>query len=297
MAILAINPRLGTLQVAVSNGNYYETSTFPLPTIGDSMIEETLLSWLEELEISPSDLQQVITSNREPELSAWLGSFLHVPVQIMEPGQAAGCTQALVTGTPHLQRRCLADTYIFTHLAWAEAALRQLNAEETNFIVAHLDEEHQFAALQGQTVLDVLTSQDEGPFALRQSGALPFDGVLDLCMEATNREEVLHTLHHEGGLAGYLGLADLEELWFSTAEGSALVREALIYQIAKEIGALATVLSGNVDGIILSGDLTKYKPFVESLSERIDFIAPVSVHPGNQTLPALLARSKVSSEE
>lgn len=288
MAILAIDPRMGTLQVAVSDGNRYETSTFPLPSIEDTVLEEQLLSWLEALEVKRGTIQRIIAPNRHLELSDKLSRVLNAPVRIMDQAHLSG-SYACVTGTPWLERRCLAETFIFTYLVKQESRMRSIALDEGRFIVAHLDERHQLGALCGQEALDVLTSLDEGPFALRESGGLPFDRVLDLCMEGNSRDEVLHILQEKGGLAGYLGLKNLEELWICKAEGADLIREALIYQIAKEIGALATVLEGDVDSIILSGDLTKYKPFVSALRERIDFIAHVSVHPGNQTLSALLA--------
>ncbi|HKM43792.1 MAG TPA: hypothetical protein VJZ70_07345 [Limnochordia bacterium] len=293
MAILAVYPHRKSLQVAVWNGTLYETSTFPLPAVGDTIIEEQLLPWLTSLEIRKEDLQHMVTVGREPELTAWLANKLDTAVKVIDASTPNACSSvALVTGTPCLERRCIADTFIFTYLVRQETKRRALVLDEEQFIVAHLDEEHQLAALCGLEVIEVLTSLDEGPFALRQSGGLPFDRVLDLCMEASNREEVLHTLHDCGGLFGYLGLENLEDLWTCRAEGADLIREAIVYQIGKEIGALATVLRGKVETIILSGDLTKYKPFVRALTERIDFIAPISVYPGSQALPALGANAR-----
>lgn len=290
MAILAVYPHAKTLQVAVWDGALYETSAFPLLANGDTLIEEQLLLWLAALGIAQEDLKSIVAGGRARELTTWLGQEFTANVHVIDPGIPSDCTPlSLVTGTPFLQRRCLSDSFIFRYLVDQEARREGLNLDERQFIVAHLDEEHQFAALRGRTVLESLTSLDEGPFALRQSGGLPFDRVLDLCMEASNREEVLHTLHDEGGLFGYLGLNNLEDLWTCRAEPADIIREALIYQIGKEIGALAAALQGKVHSIILSGNLTKYKPFVETLTERVGFIAPISVYPGNQALTALRA--------
>ena len=113
----------------------------------------------------------------------------------------------------------------------------------------HLDEVHQLGAVVGTKVVDCLTSLEEGPFALRQSGGLPFDGVLELCSQHQGREEVLDALNQNGGLHGYLGLERLEDLFDLQGEQADLVRQALVYQIAKEIGALAAVLEGKVDAV------------------------------------------------
>ncbi|HBG02650.1 MAG TPA: butyrate kinase, partial [Firmicutes bacterium] len=127
------------------------------------------------------------------------------------------------------------------------------------------------------------------PFGLRQSGGLPFDGVIDLCVASGNREQTLGVLHSEGGLEGYLGVQGLEELWSKQGERADLIREALIYQISKEIGALVTVLKGRVDALILGGDLVDAKPFGQAIKRRIEFLGPIVMYPGNQVLPALLA--------
>ncbi|MCK9524825.1 MAG: hypothetical protein M0R49_02730 [Limnochordia bacterium] len=290
MAILAVYPHAKTLQVAVWDGTLYETSAFPLPTSGDTLTDEHLLPWLASLEIAKEDLKCIISGHRNLEFASWLGHELDTPVQVIDASTQEDCSPlALVLGTPLLERKCAADAFIFRFLVCQEAKRWRLDVNEEQFIVAHLDEEHQFAALRGTAVLDSLTSFDEGPFGLRQSGGLPFDAVLDLCMAASSQEEVLDILHDKGGLYGYLGLDNLEDLWTCRAEQASLIREALVYQIGKEVGALATVLQGQVHSIILSGDLTKYKPFIEALTERVGFIAPISVYPGSQALAALRA--------
>lgn len=197
-----------------------------------------------------------------------------------------GCyPQGYVTGTPVVKRRCEAETSIFVSLVRQEAEKRDLDVDKFQFIVAHLDEEIQLGALIGLSVVDVLQSLDEGPFALRQSGGLPFDSVLDLCMAHDEREQVLSVLHEKGGLSSYLGVQSLQEAWEERGEYADLIREALVYQIGKEIGALATVLKGQVDGILLGGELVKYDSFIEALKKRIEFVAPISLYPGKQILP------------
>ena len=66
-----------------------------------------------------------------------------------------------------------------------------------------------------------------------------------------------------------------------------LVYDAFIYQVAKEIGAMSTVLKGQVDAIILTGGIA-YSPFVvDDLKKAIGWIAPVKVYPGEDELLAL----------
>ena len=47
------------------------------------------------------------------------------------------------------------------------------------------------------------------------------------------------------------------------------------------------MLSGKVDAIVLTGGLAYGKRFVEEISERINWIADVIVHPGENELQAL----------
>ena len=290
MAILAIYRHSRTLQVAMWDGLRCETGVFPLPATGDGTTRQQLMSWLGAFPVTSEDLQFIVTSERELEFTTSLATYLGIPTYTIDPTTPNEYPPVTsVTGTPVLERGCTADAFIFKYVVRQEAHHKGLNLSDQGFIVAHLDEENQLGALRGTNMLDSLTSFDEGPFALRQSGALPFDSVLDLCIAAGGREEALELLHGQGGLAGYLDLQNLEDLWACHGERADMIREALVYQISKEIGALATVLKGNVHTILLAGELTKHEPFVEALTKRIGFVAPISVYPGNQGLPALLA--------
>jgi butyrate kinase len=61
----------------------------------------------------------------------------------------------------------------------------------------------------------------------------------------------------------------------------------MAYKIAKEIGAMAAVLSGRVDRIVITGGIAHSRKLVGEVSERVAFIAPVLVLPGEEELEAL----------
>lgn len=65
------------------------------------------------------------------------------------------------------------------------------------------------------------------------------------------------------------------------------VYEAMAYQIAKEIGAMATVLKGNVDAVILTGGAAHSRLLTSWIEERVRFIAPVKVYAGEDEMAAL----------
>jgi len=57
--------------------------------------------------------------------------------------------------------------------------------------------------------------------------------------------------------------------------------------VAKQIGAMAAVLEGEVDRIILTGGMANSKRIVHDISRRVKFIAPVALVPGEEELEAL----------
>jgi butyrate kinase len=61
----------------------------------------------------------------------------------------------------------------------------------------------------------------------------------------------------------------------------------MAYQVAKEIGANAAVLEGEVDAIFITGGIAYDETFVSWIRERIAFISKVFVFPGEDELQAL----------
>ena len=70
-------------------------------------------------------------------------------------------------------------------------------------------------------------------------------------------------------------------------EYAKLVWDAMVYQICKEIGAMAAVLSGKVDDIVLAGGLLRFGEIEETIRSRCGFIAPVTAYPGEFELEAM----------
>ena len=53
------------------------------------------------------------------------------------------------------------------------------------------------------------------------------------------------------------------------------VIDAMIYQTAKEIGAMATVLDGDVDAVLLTGGIANDEYITGQIEKRVKFIAPI----------------------
>ena len=95
-----------------------------------------------------------------------------------------------------------------------------------------------------------------------------------------------------GGWTDLLGTADALEVERRIQSGDTyakLVYETTAYQIAKDIGAYSAVLSGKVDGILLTGGLAYSAYLVKIITEMTSFIAPVQVFPGEFEMEGLAA--------
>jgi butyrate kinase len=95
-----------------------------------------------------------------------------------------------------------------------------------------------------------------------------------------------------GGLVAYLGTNSAVEVEKRIAQGDGKARavyEAMAYQIAKEVGAMATVLEGRLHGVVLAGGLAGSVMLVEWIRRRIAFLGPVLVYPGEDEMGALAA--------
>ena len=88
----------------------------------------------------------------------------------------------------------------------------------------------------------------------------------------------------------HLGTNDAQEVERRIAAGdehARLIYEAMAYQIAKEIGLMATVLSGDVQGIALTGGLAYSEMLISWIRQRVEWIAPVLVYPGQREMLAM----------
>jgi butyrate kinase len=136
-------------------------------------------------------------------------------------------------------------------------------------------------------------SIEEGPFGPDRTGSLPVRALIKLCCSGVMTEKQLDRhVFGDGGLFAYLGTRDLIEVERRIESGTgdqeaAAVFEAMIYQIAKEAGAMAAVLQGKVDAVLVTGGMAHSERAVERLRSYVDWIAPVEIYPGEDELRAL----------
>ena len=166
--------------------------------------------------------------------------------------------------------------------------------ETANFIVCHIGGGVSITAhCQGKMIDSNGIINGEGPMAPTRSGALPAVDLMDLCYSGKwTRDEMYKRITKSGGFVDHLGTSDAIEVNEMIAKGdkyAKLIYDAFQYQIAKEIGAMAVVLKGKVDAIILTGGISHDKGLVANLNEQVGWIAPIEVRAGEFEMEALAA--------
>jgi butyrate kinase len=186
---------------------------------------------------------------------------------------------ARMSGLKELPRRSLGHALNIRKVAFNVAKAHGKALNEMNMIVAHLGGGISVAPLRHGRMVDVNNANEQGPYSPERAGMVPAVALMRLCFaEGATEAEVVKRLTRTGGLVSYLGTNDAREAQRRSDAGdteAALVLEGMAYQIAKEIGAMATVLEGDVDVIVLTGGLAHNQAIVRWVTERVGFIAPV----------------------
>lgn len=202
---------------------------------------------------------------------------------------------ARISGCPELPRVSLVHALNIKAVAAEVAREEGKKIAEVNYIVAHLGGGFSIAPYRQGRLIDVNNANDSGPMSPERAGTLPLQSLLRLCFSGKYQfNELKKMLLGRGGMFAHLGTSDCREVTKRIEAGdekARLVLEAMAYQIAKEIGAMATVLKGKVDAIILTGGVAHNPYIVKWVTERVSFIAPVKVKPGQKELHALAAHA------
>ena len=164
--------------------------------------------------------------------------------------------------------------------------------EDLNLIVCHMGGGCSIGAHVHGSVVDTQNALDgDGPFSPERSGSLPTGQLVSLCFSGKyTAGEVRKMLAGHGGLVAYTGSNDMRDLLKAAAEGDkeiAATVDAFHYQIGKEVGAMAAVMKGKVDQIILTGGIAYGQETVDAITDMVGWIAPITVYPGEDELLAL----------
>ncbi|MCF7797990.1 MAG: butyrate kinase [Lentisphaeria bacterium] len=199
---------------------------------------------------------------------------------------------ARISGVPEIERKCRAHALNMKAVARKAAEKLDIEYGESRFVVAHMGGGISVGALVGGAIHDVNDALlGMGPFSPERAGALPLAGVIKMAYSGEyTREALERKFSKESGLKGYLGTADLQDVERMVRQGdeqAKLIYQAMVYQIAKETGAMTAALDGRIDAIILTGGMAHSDQLGEDLIHKVERFGRVLVYPGEGELEAL----------
>ena len=260
-----------SLNVIVGRGGLLK----PIPG-GTYAVSDALLADLKK------GVQGQHASNLGGILAREIGDKLGIPSYIVDPVVVDELTdKARLSGMPELPRRSIFHALNQKAVARRFAKENGKRYEDLNLIVIHMGGGVSVGAHDHGKVVDVNNILDgEGCFDL-----------VKMCFSGKyTQQEIYKKICGNGGFNAYLHTNDARVVEKMAQEGNAeakLVQDAFYYQIAKDAGAMAAVLCGKVDQIILTGGIA-YNPHTrEILEKHLGFIAPITVYPGEDELLAL----------
>ena len=193
------------------------------------------------------------------------------------------CGYARITGIAGVYRR--AQTHVLNQKAIAikHAEEHNLSYDSSSFIVCHIDGGITVTAhLNGRMVDSTEGAGGDGPFSPTRLGSIPAMELANY-METHTPEEVRTMCSRSGGFVSHFGTSNaktIHDMMVSGDRKAETIWNAMVYQICKSIGAMAAVLEGKVDAILLTGGLVRFKDIPEKIEQRCSWIAPVFTYPG-----------------
>ena len=250
-------------------------------------------------ELSRRDAERVHASGLGAPLADEIARSVGIPAYIVDPVCVDEFDEvARISGLPEIERKSLSHALNLKAVARRAAGDLGRPYSDLNMVIVHLGGGISVTAHRQGRMVDVNQALDgTGPFAPERAGGLPVGDVVRMCFGIhpyedldLSYEEMFKKLAGQGGLVAHLGTNDAVEVEARIRAGderALLVYQAMAYQIAKEIGAMATVLKGKVDAVVLTGGLAYSKMLLGWIRERVSWIGPVLIYPGEDEMLAL----------
>ena len=271
-----------TLDAVVGRGGLLKPIEGGTYAVNDAMLEDLKIGYQGQ---HASNLGGIIANEIAKELN--IPSFIVDPVVVDEMEDVAR-----VSGMPEIPRKCIFHALNQKAVAKRYAREHDKKYEDLNLIVAHMGGGVSVGAHKAGRIIDVNNALDgEGPLSPERSGSVPIGDLAKLCFSGKyTLEQIKKKINGNGGVVAHLGTNDFRDVVKLMSEGDekgTLIFNAFTYQVAKEIGKCATVLSGKVDAIILTGGIAYGTLVTAAIKERVEFITKVEVYPGEDELLAL----------
>ena len=271
-----------TLSAVVGRGGMLKPIEGGTYAVNDAMLEDLKV-----------EVQGPHASNLGGILAKSIGDEVGVPSYIVDPVVTDELADvARMSGTPDIPR--VSKFHALNQKAVAKRYGKESGKgyENLNLVVVHMGGGVSVGAHNHGKVVDVNNALDgDGPFSPERAGSVPAGDLIKLCFNGKYTEaEVYSKIVGKGGFVAYLNTNDVKGTIDKMEEGDKACTEvynAFVYQIAKAVGEMSAALSGKVDQIILTGGVAYSPVLVPDLKSRIDWIAPVTVYPGEDELLAL----------
>lgn len=273
--------QLNSLIAVVGRGGLLRSMPGGTYLVSDIMIEDLKIG-----------IQGEHASNLGGILARGLADIEGIPSFIVDPVSVDEFDEvARISGLKEVPRKSLLHALNIKAVSYRRANELNKNLKDLNLVVAHLGGGISIAPVKGGKMIDVNNAKEMGPFSPDRTGGLPIGDIVNMCFSGEyNLGDMKTKVQGKGGMFSYLGTMDgreVEERIKNNDKEAKLIYDAMAYQIGKEIGSYATVLSGKVDNIILTGGLAYSTYLVDKIKEMISFIAEVVVYPGEDEMDAL----------
>ena len=230
-------------------------------------------------------------SNLGAYLAKKIGDMVGIPAFFVDPVCVDELTDvAHYTGFAEFRRLC--QFHALNQKSIGRKAAKELGKkyEEASLIVCHLGGGVSVAAHDHGRVVDVFNVKDEGAMGMDRGGALPVNQLINYCYSGKSKDEVKKILGRRAGMFSYLGTTDFRVICAKVVEGDPKYVEAyqaLVYQLSKDIGAMAAVLKFQVDAIVYTGGMAYEQFFCDDITDYVGKLAPVIRLPGEEEMRSL----------
>ena len=276
-----VNP--GNIQVVVGRGGLIKPIESGVYVVNDRMKSDLVNSPLGEHASNLGGLIADDIASNLPHASAYIVD--PVVVDELQP-------VARISGHPDLDRMSIFHALNQKAVARNYAQAEGCRYEDLNLIIAHMGGGISVGAHCKGRVIDVNNAfGGDGPFSPERAGGLPSNQLADLCFSGKySKEEIKAMLIGKGGMVAYLGTNNFRKVCAMADSGNdkaILIRDAVAYQVSKEIGSMAAVLKGKVDAVILTGGLAFEESHNQRIKDMVGYIGKIVVYPGEDELSSL----------
>ncbi|MCH5329767.1 MAG: butyrate kinase [Alistipes sp.] len=272
---------LSELSAVVGRGGLTKPIAGGVYEVNDAMLHDLCHPWMEH------------ACNLGGLISHDIACMAGVKAYIADPGVVDEMDEMThLTGLPQIRRISIFHALNQRAVARRHAAACGCRYEDMNLIVAHMGGGISVGAhYRGRVVDNNNALNGDGSFTPERAGTLPAISLVEMCYSGRYTcDEVKKMLAGKGGITAHLGTNSVVEVVERIERGdeqARLVLDAMCYNISKQIGSMAAVLGGVVDGILLTGGIAYCDYVVERIGKRCSFIAPISVYAGENEMSAL----------